>query len=29
MGYVDYGKIFLLDYIWKENVIVGELGGII
>lgn len=29
MGYVDYGKILLLDYICKVNVIVGEVGGII
>lgn len=29
MGYVDYGKILLFDYICKVNVIVGEVGGII
>lgn len=29
MGYVDYGKIFLLDVIRKIDVILGEVGGII
>lgn len=29
MGYVDYGKIILLDLICYIKVIVGEVGGII
>lgn len=29
MGYVDYGKILLFDYICKVKVVVGEVGGII
>lgn len=29
MGYVDYGKIFLLDYICLMKVVSGEVGGII
>lgn len=29
MGYVDYGKIFLLDYICLMKVVFGEVGGII
>lgn len=29
MGYVDYGKIWLLDIICKVNVCEVEVGGII
>lgn len=29
MGYVDYGKILLFDYICEVNVVEGEVGGII
>lgn len=29
MGYVDYGKMILLDLICYIKVIVGEVGGII
>lgn len=29
MGYVDYGKIILLDFFCNIKVILGEVGGII
>lgn len=29
MGYVDYGKILMLDYICCIYVVFGEVGGII
>lgn len=28
MGYVDYGKMMLLDLLCKIFVVVGEVGGI-
>lgn len=29
MGYVDYGKMLLLDVFCEINVVSGEVGGII